>query len=148
MRQIAGAFAELEKARLVAKLRHARERIRNERGKCEGRKTRIERAERENNPELVRALTEAVEMARRLRRASPKTGGAPIVPQDQCRTRCRRLPQRTWPAVQSQQRQVDAGGLRLQKPQRKDAEFTRARFAGENLRFVACATAILELKCH
>ena len=32
MRQIAGAFAELEKARLVAKLRHARERIRTERG--------------------------------------------------------------------------------------------------------------------
>jgi hypothetical protein len=46
MRQIAGAFAELEKARLVAKLRHARERIRSERGKCEGRKTRVERAER------------------------------------------------------------------------------------------------------
>ena len=74
MRQIAGAFAELEKARLVAKLRHARERIRSERGKCEGRKTRVERAERENNPELVKALTEAVDMAKRLRRASPKTG--------------------------------------------------------------------------
>ena len=74
MRQIAGAFAELEKARLVAKLRHARERIRSERGKCEGRKTRIERATRENNPELVKALRAAVEMARRLRRASPKTG--------------------------------------------------------------------------
>ncbi len=69
-----GAFAELKKARLVAKLRHARERIRNERGKCEGRKTRIERAERENKPELVKALTEAVDMAKRLRRASPKTG--------------------------------------------------------------------------
>ena len=74
MRQIAGAFAELEKARLVAKLRHARERIRSERGKCEGRKTRIERAERENNPELVKTLTQALEMAKRLRRASPKTG--------------------------------------------------------------------------
>ena len=58
----------------MAKLRHARERIRNERGKCEGRKTRIERAERENDPELVKSLTEAVEMAKRLRRASPKTG--------------------------------------------------------------------------
>ena len=46
MRQIAGAFAELEKARLVAKLRHARDRIRSEQGKCEGRKTRLERAER------------------------------------------------------------------------------------------------------
>jgi hypothetical protein len=30
MRQIAGAFAQLEKARLVAKLRHARERKRAE----------------------------------------------------------------------------------------------------------------------
>ena len=65
MRQIAGAFAELEKARLVAKLRHARERIRNERGKCEGRRTRIERAERQNNPDLVKALREAREMAKR-----------------------------------------------------------------------------------
>ena len=37
MRQIAGAFAELEKARLVAKLRGARERKRAETGKCEGR---------------------------------------------------------------------------------------------------------------
>ena len=74
MRQIAGAFAELEKARLVVKLRHARDRIRNERGKCEGRKTRIERAKRENDSKLVKALTEAVEMAKRLRRASPKTG--------------------------------------------------------------------------
>jgi hypothetical protein len=73
MRQIAGA-AELEKSRLVAKLRHARERIRSERGKCEGRKTRIERAEREHNSELVESLTQAVEMAKRLRRASPKTG--------------------------------------------------------------------------
>ena len=33
MRQIAGAFAEYEKARLVHKLRHARERVRKERGK-------------------------------------------------------------------------------------------------------------------
>ena len=52
----------------------ARERIRSERGKCEGRKTRIERAERENKPELVKAHMEAVEMAKRLRRASPNTG--------------------------------------------------------------------------
>ena len=35
MRQIAGALAEYEKARLVHKLRHARERQRRERGKCE-----------------------------------------------------------------------------------------------------------------
>ena len=47
MRQIAGAFAELEKKRLVAKLKGARERKRAKaesttldgRGKCEGRKS-------------------------------------------------------------------------------------------------------------
>jgi DNA invertase Pin-like site-specific DNA recombinase len=38
IRQIAGAFAQLEKARLVAKLRAARERKREANGKCEGRK--------------------------------------------------------------------------------------------------------------
>jgi DNA invertase Pin-like site-specific DNA recombinase len=38
MRQIAGAFAEYEKARLIAKRRHARDRVRAERGRCEGRK--------------------------------------------------------------------------------------------------------------
>jgi len=62
MRQIAGAFAQLEKARLVAKLRHARERVRRERGKCEGRKS------------LAEINPEAVVMAKRLRRANPKTG--------------------------------------------------------------------------
>ena len=36
MRQIAGAFAEYEKARLVSKLRHARERQRKERGSVKG----------------------------------------------------------------------------------------------------------------
>ena len=39
MRQIAGAFAEYEKARLVHKLRHARKRRRKERGKCEAQGT-------------------------------------------------------------------------------------------------------------
>src|SRR3954464_1683516 len=42
MRQIAGVFAELEKARLVSKLRSARERKRLEVGKCEGRKSHAE----------------------------------------------------------------------------------------------------------
>ena len=60
MRQIAGSFAEYEKARLVAKLRGARERKRTASGKCEGRK-----ALAEINPELVR-------QAKRLRRRSPK----------------------------------------------------------------------------
>jgi DNA invertase Pin-like site-specific DNA recombinase len=62
MRQIAGAFAEYEKARLVSKLRHARERLRQEKGKCEGRKPHAE-----IRPEVVAE-------AKRLRRASPKTG--------------------------------------------------------------------------
>jgi DNA invertase Pin-like site-specific DNA recombinase len=50
MRQIAGAFAELQKARLVAKLRGARERKRAVQGKCEGRKSLAERS-----PELIEA---------------------------------------------------------------------------------------------
>ena len=36
MRQIAGAFSQLEKARLVAKLKAARDRKREANGKCEG----------------------------------------------------------------------------------------------------------------
>jgi DNA invertase Pin-like site-specific DNA recombinase len=60
MRQIAGSFAEYEKARLVAKLRVARERKRTAAGKCEGRKVW-----REVKPDLVRE-------AKRLRRRSPK----------------------------------------------------------------------------
>ena len=62
MRQIAGAFAEYEKARLVSKLRHARERVRQEKGKCEGRKPHVE------------LRPEAVALAKRLHRSSPKTG--------------------------------------------------------------------------
>jgi DNA invertase Pin-like site-specific DNA recombinase len=62
MRQIAGSFAEYEKARLVAKLKAARERKRaaSPSRKCEGRKRWGE-----INPELVRE-------AKRLRRRSPK----------------------------------------------------------------------------
>jgi DNA invertase Pin-like site-specific DNA recombinase len=60
MRQIAGSFAEYEKARLVAKLKAARDRKRAANGKCEGRKSWAEL-----NPELVRE-------AKRLRRRSPK----------------------------------------------------------------------------
>jgi DNA invertase Pin-like site-specific DNA recombinase len=62
MRQIAGAFAEYEKARLVSKLRHARERVRQEKGKCEGRKPHS------------KLRPDAVALAKRLHRASPKTG--------------------------------------------------------------------------
>ena len=60
MRQIAGAFDEYEKARLVAKLKAARDRKRLTTGKCEGRKSWAE-----INPELV-------QQAKRLRRRSPK----------------------------------------------------------------------------
>ena len=60
MRQIAGAFHEYEKARLVAKLRAARERKRAAAGKCEGRKSHAELY-----PELVAE-------AKRLHRRSPK----------------------------------------------------------------------------
>ena len=52
MRQIAGAFAELEKARLVSKLRGARERKRATGAKCEGRKSL---AEREGGDKLIEA---------------------------------------------------------------------------------------------
>ncbi|WP_436637131.1 recombinase family protein [Microbaculum sp. FT89] len=62
MRQMAGIFAELEKARLVGKLRGARERKRLTAGKCEGRKSHSEL-----HPEVVQE-------AKRLRRRSPKTG--------------------------------------------------------------------------
>ena len=63
MRQVAGAFAEYEKARLVAKLRSGRQRKRVETGKkVDGRKSHAEQ-----RPEVVAE-------AKRLRRASPKTG--------------------------------------------------------------------------
>src|SRR3954452_11495160 len=59
VRQILGAVAQFEKAGLVQKLRHARERKRAETGRCEGRKP---------VPEAV------VREAKRLARKSPKTG--------------------------------------------------------------------------
>ena len=62
VRQILGADAQFEKAALVAKLKGARERVRRATSKCEGRKTHAE-----INPE-------AVALAKRLRRANPKTG--------------------------------------------------------------------------
>lgn len=62
MRQIAGVFSQLEKTRLVKKLKTARDSKRQQTGKCEGRK-----GLRETNPEVVA-------LAKRLHRASPKTG--------------------------------------------------------------------------
>jgi DNA invertase Pin-like site-specific DNA recombinase len=63
MRQIAGAFAEYEKARLVAKLRSGRERKRRE----TGRKVGGPKSHAELHPEVVRE-------AKRLHRANPVTG--------------------------------------------------------------------------
>jgi DNA invertase Pin-like site-specific DNA recombinase len=60
MRQIAGAFAQLEKARLVAKLRAARERKRSEGHKVEGRKS------------LGESRPEAVALARELSGGRPR----------------------------------------------------------------------------
>ncbi|MET4374799.1 DNA invertase Pin-like site-specific DNA recombinase [Bradyrhizobium sp. LB12.1] len=60
MRQIAGAFHQDEKARLVAKLKAARQRKRDLVGKVEGRKSWAE-----INPQLLKE-------ARRLRRRAPK----------------------------------------------------------------------------
>lgn len=62
IRQIMGSFSEYEKARLVAKLKSARDRKIEETGRCGGRT-----ALAEANPELLA-------LARKLRRASPLTG--------------------------------------------------------------------------
>jgi DNA invertase Pin-like site-specific DNA recombinase len=59
VRQILGAVSEFEKAGLVAKLRAARDRKRQETGRCEGRKP---------------VPAEVVAEAKRLARRSPKTG--------------------------------------------------------------------------
>jgi DNA invertase Pin-like site-specific DNA recombinase len=48
MRQIAAVFAELEKRRLVKKLKHARDRKKADTGKCGGRKSYAER-----DPDMV-----------------------------------------------------------------------------------------------
>lgn len=62
MIHIAAVFSALEKKRLVKKLRGARARKRAEQGKCEGRKSHVEK------------YPGAVAMAKKLHRASPKTG--------------------------------------------------------------------------
>ncbi len=62
IRQVLGAVAEFDKAMTVAKLRGARDRKRAANGKCEGRKSHAE-----VHPDVVA-------LAKKLRRASPKTG--------------------------------------------------------------------------
>lgn len=67
MRQIAGVFAQLEKARLVGKLKAARDRKRAAGTKVEGRKTYSEIDARDHGGQMIA-------MARKLRRKSPKGG--------------------------------------------------------------------------
>jgi DNA invertase Pin-like site-specific DNA recombinase len=67
MRQIAGVFAQLEKARLVAKLKAARDRKRETGAKVEGRKSLAEIDLRDNGGRMV-------ELAKKLRRKKPKGG--------------------------------------------------------------------------
>lgn len=62
IRQVLGAVAQFEKAALVAKLKGARDRKRRDTGKCEGRKSHAE------------TRPDAVALAKRLHRRSPKTG--------------------------------------------------------------------------
>ena len=64
VRQILGAVSQFEKASLVAKLRHARDRKREATGRCEGRKP---------------VPDEVVALARKLARRSPKTGERPTL---------------------------------------------------------------------
>jgi len=61
-RQVLSAVSQFEKASLVAKLKGARDRKRRETGKCEGRKTHAEKR------------PGTVALAKKLHRASPKTG--------------------------------------------------------------------------
>ena len=70
MRQVAAVFAQLEKARLVRKLKVARDRASAELEKATGgRRKRIE-----GRKGHVRGNPEAVQLARRLHRKNPKTG--------------------------------------------------------------------------
>jgi DNA invertase Pin-like site-specific DNA recombinase len=73
MRQIAGVFSQLEKTRLVKKLKAARVRRRAEGGKCEGRKSFAEMA-RARLKAGDKTLADMIAMAKRLHRANPKTG--------------------------------------------------------------------------
>jgi hypothetical protein len=60
VRQVLGAIYQFEEASLVAKLGAARKRVRATAGKCEGRKSHVEKA------------PDAVALARQLRRSKPE----------------------------------------------------------------------------
>jgi hypothetical protein len=83
MRQVAGAFAKYEKARLVEKVSAVRRRKREDAGKCEGGKTRLQRLE-----ELARTAD---------------TDEARGDPGGRCARSATSLPQRTRPTLQSEQ---------------------------------------------
>ena len=80
MRQIMGVFSQLEKTRLVKKLKAARDRKRAN-GKVEGRQSHLE------------ARPEVVAVAKRPHRASPQNGRAAQPAQDRRRARCAWPPQ-------------------------------------------------------
>lgn len=67
MRQIAGVFAQLEKARLVSKLKAARDRMRSTGVKVEGRKSLAEVDVRDHGGRMIA-------LAKKLRRRTPKGG--------------------------------------------------------------------------
>ena len=60
VRQVIGSLIQMERHKLTRRLRIAREKVRNEKGKCEGRKPL-----QESNPDLLKAVL-------RLHRKSPK----------------------------------------------------------------------------
>ena len=103
MRQIAGAFAEYEKARLVHKLRHARERKRQEGGKCEGRKSH-----KELRPEVVQE-------AKRLRTCKPIRPANVEACERSVKNWQAGLPQRARQALQSAQHQSHVGGVAMRQ---------------------------------
>jgi hypothetical protein len=89
MRQVAGAFAEYEKTRLVEKLAAARRRKREDAGKCEGRWTRLQRLEelakkadtdeaRTPHQEAAEALQAAVAMGQAAEASVPKDRRAKV----------------------------------------------------------------------
>ena len=75
MRQIAGVFSQLEKTRLVKKLKAARDRRRATGARVEGRDIScLQRLRDAKAIDAVTNLEAAVGLAKRLRRASPVTG--------------------------------------------------------------------------
>jgi hypothetical protein len=79
MRQVAGAFAKYEKTRLVEKVAAVRRRKREDAGRCEGGKTRLQRLEELRQIQMRPAETPAVAVQDR-RRAYLNERGRPYNP--------------------------------------------------------------------